>query len=93
MSVSAAKALIENIAANQCWADERASVKTRGVHQIEGVNMLAAKIDLLMRKLEGSKPSKAIDARMIYEHFGKTGHTDKDSPRCSRRRRTLLHRR
>jgi hypothetical protein len=42
--------------------------------------MLAAKMDLLMHKLEGLEPSNALDARMTCEHCRNTGHTSKDCP-------------
>jgi hypothetical protein len=40
------------MASNQSWDDERTPSCTRKVHQLEGVDMLTVKIDLLMKKLE-----------------------------------------
>ena len=43
---------IDKIASNQSWKGERQPARPRGVHQIDSVDMLAAKMDLLMKKLE-----------------------------------------
>jgi hypothetical protein len=40
------------MASNQSWDEERTQTHTRKVHQLEEVDMLTAKIDLLMKKLE-----------------------------------------
>jgi hypothetical protein len=40
------------MASNQSWDDERTLSRTRKVHQLEEVDMLTAKIDLLMKKLK-----------------------------------------
>jgi hypothetical protein len=34
---------VEKIAANQGWSDERAPMRSRGVHQVDGMDMLVAK--------------------------------------------------
>jgi hypothetical protein len=49
---------------NQSWDEERTQTRTRNVHQLEEVNMLTAKIDLLMKKLEnpGLDHLKMVDA-------------------------------
>ena len=44
--------LIEKMASNQSWDEERTWTRTRKVHQLEEVDMLTAKIDLLLKKLE-----------------------------------------
>ena len=46
--------LVEKMASNQGWNDERAQTHKRGggIHQLREVNMLSAKMDLLMKKLE-----------------------------------------
>jgi len=51
-SVPEAKALIEKIASNQSWKGDRQQQPRKGVHQIDSIDMLAAKMDLLMKRLE-----------------------------------------
>src|SRR6187455_2035222 len=67
---------------NQGWSDDRTQPKTRGVHQVEALDMLAAKMDLLMKKLEAPTQEmvQAMDARMICEVCGNTGHSGNDCP-------------
>jgi hypothetical protein len=52
LDVARAKALIDKISSNQSWKGDRQPVRAKGVHQIDGVDMLATKMDLLMKKLE-----------------------------------------
>ncbi|WVZ52265.1 hypothetical protein U9M48_003341 [Paspalum notatum var. saurae] len=83
LSVAAARTLIEKMASNQGWRKERANNKPRGVHQIDSFDMLAAKMDLLLKKLEGAPeavPVQALDSRMTCEHCGNTGHTGNSCP-------------
>jgi hypothetical protein len=40
------------MASNQSWDEERTQTHTHKVHQLEEVDMLTAKIDILMKKLE-----------------------------------------
>jgi len=47
-SVRAAKNLIEKIATNQGWKEERSNTRSPGVHHIDSTDMLAAKMDLLL---------------------------------------------
>jgi hypothetical protein len=42
------------MASSQSWIDEHTQTSTRKVHQLEKVDMLTAKIYLLMKKLEDS---------------------------------------
>jgi hypothetical protein len=64
LSIEEAHKLIENMASNQSWNDERTPSRTHKVHQLEEVDMLTAKIDLLMKKLEnlGLDHLKMVDA-------------------------------
>ena len=67
MSVAAAHTLIEKMASNQGWRQERANNKPCGVHHIDGSDMLAAKMDLLLKKLGDAPetaPVQALDSRM-----------------------------
>jgi hypothetical protein len=52
LSIEEAHKLVEKMASNQSWEEERTQTRTRKVHQLEEVDMLNAKIDLLMKKLE-----------------------------------------
>jgi hypothetical protein len=52
LSIEEARALIEKMTSSQSWNDECTQTRTRNVHQLEEVDMLSAKIDLLMKKLE-----------------------------------------
>jgi hypothetical protein len=54
LQVPAAKELIEKMVAIQGWDGDRLQPCTRGVHQVDGIDMIAAKMDLLMMKLEAS---------------------------------------
>jgi hypothetical protein len=48
-SIEEARKLIEKMASNQSWDDEHAPSRTRKIHQLEEVDMLTTKIDLLMK--------------------------------------------
>ena len=52
LSVLEAKVLVEKIASNQSWKGDRQQQPRKGVHQIDSIDMLAAKMDLLMKRLE-----------------------------------------
>src|ERR671938_779096 len=61
-NVKDAKELIEKMVINQGWNEERLQLKKRGVHALNEVDMLSAKIDLLMKKIEegSEKEQEAI---------------------------------
>jgi hypothetical protein len=52
LSIEEAHKLIEKMASNQSWDDEHTPSRTHKIHQLEEVDMLTAKIDLLIKKLE-----------------------------------------
>ena len=54
LTLSAAIALVEKMASNQGWNEEHLQTRKRGggMHQLKEVDMLSAKMDLLMKKLE-----------------------------------------
>jgi hypothetical protein len=64
LSIEEAHKLVEKMASNQCWDDECTQTRTHKVHQLEEVDMLTAKIDLLMKKLKnlGLDHLKMVDA-------------------------------
>jgi hypothetical protein len=73
------------MASNQSWDEERTQTRTRKVHQLKEVDMLTAKIDLLMKKLEnpGLDHLKMVDARVMCEECGETGHMCINCPMVS----------
>ena len=54
LTLLAATTLVENMASNQGWNEEHLQTRKRGggMHQLKEVDMLSAKIDLLMKKLK-----------------------------------------
>jgi hypothetical protein len=83
LQVPAAKESIEKMVANQGWDGERLQPRTYGVHQIDGIDMLAAKMGLLMKKFEAPsnmETTKIMDARMTCEICGNVGHSGNDCP-------------
>jgi len=50
LSVNISKTLVEKIASHQSWKGERQQQHRKGIHHIDSVDMLAAKMDLLMKK-------------------------------------------
>jgi len=52
LDVTGAKALVEKIASNQSWKGERQQQTRKGIHHVDSVDMLATKMDLLMKKLK-----------------------------------------
>jgi hypothetical protein len=82
LSIEEAHKLIEKMASNQSWDDERTPSRTRKVHQLKEVVMLIVKIDLLMKKFEntGLDHLKMVDARVTYEEYGETCHMGVNCP-------------
>ena len=54
LTLPATIALVEKMASNQGWNEERLQTHKRGgvMHQLKEVDMLSAQMDLLMKKLE-----------------------------------------
>jgi hypothetical protein len=69
LSIEEAHKLVEKMASNQSWDEECTQTRTCKVHQLEEVDMLTTKIDLLMKKLEnpGLDHPKTADARVTCE--------------------------
>ena len=77
LDVARAKTLIDKIDSNQSWKGERQPACPKGMHQIDSVDMLAAKMDLFMKKLESphQKVNRIIKSRMSCETCGDIGVT------------------
>jgi hypothetical protein len=54
LTIAQAIALVEKMASNQGWNEECLQTHKRGgsMHQLKEVDMLSAKMDLLMKRLE-----------------------------------------
>ena len=53
LTIDRATTLINKMVENRAWGEERTQAKTqKGMHTIKETDMLAAKIDLLMKRLE-----------------------------------------
>jgi len=75
------------MASNQSWNEERTQTRKRGggMHQIKEVDMLSAKLDLLMKKLDDRAGDKKevmhiYDSHMTCEECGDTGHSGNHCP-------------
>jgi hypothetical protein len=53
LSPERATSLVEKMVSNQGWSDDRLQPCQRGMHSVKEADMLAAKIDLLLKKFEG----------------------------------------
>ena len=62
LDVAGAKVLIDKIASNQSWKGDWQPAHANGIHEIDSVNVLAAKMDLLMEKLES--PHQEVNQTM-----------------------------
>jgi hypothetical protein len=87
LTIAQATALVENMASNQGWNEERTQTRKRGrgMHQLKEVDMLSAKMDLLMKRLDERADEKnevmhIHDSRMTCEECGETGHSGSSCP-------------
>ena len=81
LTIPAATALVEKMASNQGWNEEHVQTRKRGggMHQLKEVDMLSAKMDMLMKKLEDRANEKQEvmhihDCCMTSEVCGNIGH-------------------
>lgn len=84
LNVNDAKALIEKMVSNKGWSDERLQHRRHGMHTVNEV--LAANMDLLMKRIEdcekmsAQEAVQAMDARMTCEVCGETIHSRDSCP-------------
>jgi len=87
LTINNAIALIEKMVANQSWGEEHKQQK--GMHTVKETDMLAAKMDLLLKRLderatdkEATKGTvKATDSQMTCEVCGEVRHSGNNCPK------------
>ena len=81
LDVAGAKVLIDKIASNQSWKGDRLSAHAKEIHEIDIVDRLVAKMDLLMKRLESPHQEVSqTEFRMTCEKCGKIGHSGNSCP-------------
>ena len=88
LTAAAATDLIEKMVSNQGWSNDRAQPKQRGMHAVKEVDMLQAKMDLLLKRLDeratemsqAFNPVHAIDRCTACEVCGNPSHSGNDCP-------------
>jgi hypothetical protein len=78
---------VEKMASKQGWSEKRTQTHKRGggMHQLKEVDMLSAKIDLLMKRLneragEKNEVIHIHNSRMTCEECGETEHSSNNCP-------------
>jgi hypothetical protein len=86
LSIEEARKLVEKMTSNQSWDEECTQTRTCKIHQFDEVDMLTAKIDLLMKKLENPDLDhlKMVDARVTCEECEEIGHMGINCPTVPR---------
>jgi hypothetical protein len=80
LTLTQATNLVEKMASNQAWNEEyQPHRKERGMHQLKEVDMLSAKMDLIMKRLEDKAHEKKevmqlFESCMTCEECGSTRH-------------------
>jgi uncharacterized coiled-coil protein SlyX len=87
LTIHDATALVEKIVFDQGWNEERTQPRKREgeMHQLKEIDMLSAKMDLLMKKLDEQDNEKnevklIHDSCITCEECGGTGHSGSNCP-------------
>jgi hypothetical protein len=87
LTIDQAIALVEKMASNQGWNEERTQTRKRGggMHQLKEVDKLSTKMDPLMKRLDeraGEKKEvmRIHESYMTCEECGDTGHSQSHCP-------------
>ena len=59
LTIERATSLIEKMVSNQGWSDDRLQPRQRGMHSVKEADMLAMKIDVLLKKFEDYSQDRA----------------------------------
>ena len=82
LDVVGARTLIDKVASNQSWKGDRQPAHAKGMHEIDSVDMLVARMDLFMKKLESphQEVNRTMESQMTCEKCGNAGHSGKSCP-------------
>ena len=87
LTIERATSLIEKMVSNQGCSDDRLQPRHRGMHSVKEADMLAMKIDLLLKKFEDYSQDKAqmqtlqaLETRMTCEVCGNVGRSGDNCP-------------
>ena len=84
LTIAKVKELVEKMVSNQGWSDERLQPRTKDMHTVKETDMIATKLDLLIKKMEeGSKqqihaPVYAMGSHFMCEVCGNDGNSGND---------------
>ena len=82
LTIERATTLIEKVVSNQGWSDDRLQPHQRGMHSVKETDMLAIKIDLLLKKFEDYSQDKAqIHTLHALEACGNVGYSGDNCPK------------
>jgi hypothetical protein len=87
LTIPQATTLVEKMASNQGWSEERTQTHKRGggMHQLKKVDILSTKMDLLLKRLDekANEKNEAMhihDSSMTCEECRDIGHSGNNCP-------------
>ena len=84
-SHSQSTALIEKMVSNQGWSEDRLQTQQDSMHTVEETDMLAAKLDLVIKRLDKKRATygtvQALNSHMTCEVYGNIGQSGNDCPK------------
>jgi len=78
LTVNGAMTLIEKMVSNQRWSEDKLQTKEDDMHTVEGTDMLAAKLDLLIKHLDKHGTVQSLYSHIPCEMCGNFGHSRND---------------
>jgi hypothetical protein len=89
LTIAKATMLVEMVLSNQGWSEECLQPRTKGMHIIKEMDMLAAKMDLLLKRLDErvkfkehmNNYTQAINAPFACEVCRSGGHSGNNCPK------------
>jgi hypothetical protein len=89
LTIDGATTLIDKMVANQGWSEERSQNKQEGMYTVKETDVLATKMELLLKRLDERAAEKeaiygtikAMDSHMTCDVCGDVGHLGNDCPK------------